>query len=145
MAEDLHADDAPLSNAPSGESERQEQDVIVIGWRAGRGARARRIGSLLVAVPQGLELHYVGRVGTGFKEAELAQMTARRRHMARKLPPVDNEIPAADAKDVHWVRPALVGRVSFQGYSEHGRYLSPVWKGWDADKTPSEVAHLPVL
>ena len=145
MAEDRQADDAPLASAPSTDLLREEQDVIVVGWRAGRGARARRIGSLLVAVPQGLELHYVGRVGTGFKEAELAQMTARLRHMARKLPPVDNEIPAADARDAHWVRPALVGRVSFQGYSEHGRYLSPVWKGWDPEKTPSEVAPLPVL
>ncbi|WP_309853044.1 ATP dependent DNA ligase [Falsarthrobacter nasiphocae] len=120
-----------------------EQDVIIVGWRAGRGARSRRIGSLLVAVPRGLELHYVGRVGTGFKDAELAQLTARLRHMTRKLPPTDNEIPTSDAKDAHWVRPALVGRVAYQGFSEHGRYLSPVWKGWLQDKTPSEVASLP--
>lgn len=122
-----------------------EQDVIVVGWRAGKGSHARRIGSLLVAVPRGLELHYVGRVGNGFRESELAAMTSRLRHMARKLPPVDNAIPTADAKDAHWVRPALVGRVSYQGLSEHGRYLRPVWKGWKQDTTPSEVATLPDL
>ena len=41
------------------------QDVVVGGWKPGRGGRVGQLGSLLVGVPDGDGLRYVGSVGTG--------------------------------------------------------------------------------
>ena len=49
------------------------QEVVIGGWRAGEGGRTSGIGALLVGVPDDGGLHFVGRVGTGFTEKELAQ------------------------------------------------------------------------
>jgi bifunctional non-homologous end joining protein LigD len=42
------------------------QEVVVGGWRPGAGRREGTIGSLLLGVPDGDGLTYVGHVGTGF-------------------------------------------------------------------------------
>ena len=50
------------------------QEVLVGGWTPGKGERTRRIGALLVGVPGDDGLEYVGKVGTGFTEATLADL-----------------------------------------------------------------------
>lgn len=44
------------------------QEVVIVGWRPGKGSRERKIGSLLVAIPDGADLRYLGRVGSGLTE-----------------------------------------------------------------------------
>ena len=45
------------------------QEVIIAGWRPGKGRRTNRIGSLILAVPDRRgNLQHVGGVGTGFTE-----------------------------------------------------------------------------
>ena len=51
-------------------------EVVVGGWRPGRGTRAGTIGSLLVGLPEETGLRYVGRVGTGFTDAALKSLAA---------------------------------------------------------------------
>ncbi|MET1154553.1 ATP-dependent DNA ligase [Arthrobacter sp.] len=114
------------------------QEVVIVGWRPGKGSRARKVGSLLVAVPDGVELSYLGRVGSGLTERELAEIGSRLKKMSRKTPPLEG-VPAADASDAHWVRPALVGEVQFSERTEAGRLRHPVWRGFRPDKKPSDV------
>ncbi|MHA7218762.1 ATP-dependent DNA ligase [Arthrobacter sp. MDT1-48-3] len=114
------------------------QEVVVVGWRPGKGNRAAKIGSLLVAVPDGVDLRYVGRVGSGLTERDLAEVGSRLRKLARKTAPLD-DVPGADASDAHWVRPALVGEVQYSEHTGTGRLRHPVWRGWRPDKTPSDV------
>lgn len=114
------------------------QEVVVVGWRPGKGSRERKVGSLLVAVPDGLELRYVGRVGSGLSDKELAEVGSRLKKMSRKTPPLD-DVPTADAKDAQWVRPALVGEVQYSERTGGGRLRHPVWRGWRPDKKPSDV------
>jgi bifunctional non-homologous end joining protein LigD len=114
------------------------QEVVIVGWRPGKGSRARKVGSLLVAVPDGVELSYLGRVGSGLTERELAEIGSRLKKMSRKTPPLDG-VPAADASDAHWVRPALVGEVQFSERTEAGKLRHPVWRGFRPDKKPSDV------
>ena len=56
------------------------QEVVIGGWRPGKGARADTVGSLLFGIPDGGELRYAGRVGTGFtrRRADEAARAARR-------------------------------------------------------------------
>jgi len=114
------------------------QEVVVVGWRPGRGSRAAKVGSLLVAVPDGVDLRYVGRVGSGLTERDLAEVGARLKKLARKTAPL-GDVPGADASDAHWVRPALVGEVQYSEHTATGRLRHPVWRGWRPDKSPSDV------
>ncbi len=114
------------------------QEVVVVGWRPGKGSRAHKVGSLLVAVPDGVDLKYVGRVGSGLTERDLAEIGSRLRKMSRKTAPLA-DVPAADASDAHWVRPALVGEVQFSERTGAGKLRHPVWRGWRPDKLPSDV------
>ena len=114
------------------------QDVVVVGWRPGQGNRAHKIGSLLVAVPDGVDLQYIGRVGSGLSEKDLAQIGARLKKLARKTPPLDG-VPTADASDAQWVRPVLVGEVTFSERTDGGKLRHPVWRGLRPDKRPSDV------
>ncbi|WP_104181162.1 ATP-dependent DNA ligase [Arthrobacter sp. B0490] len=114
------------------------QEVVVVGWRPGKGTRASKVGSLLVAVPDGVDLRYVGRVGSGLTERDLAEVGARLKKLGRKTAPLD-DVPGIDASDAHWVRPALVGEVQYSEHTGTGRLRHPVWRGWRPDKTPSDV------
>ena len=52
----------------------QTQEVVVGGWRPGKGGRQGSVGSLLVGIPDGNRLRYVGRVGSGFSMRELEEL-----------------------------------------------------------------------
>lgn len=115
------------------------QEVVVAGWRTGNGARADTIGSLLVAVPDADgRLRYAGRVGTGFSDRDLTAVRTRLDSLARKTAGMD-AVPAEDARDAHWVTPALVGEVEYSEATPDGRLRHPVWRGWRFDKSPAEV------
>ncbi len=126
-----------------------DQEVVVIGWRPGTGHRTNLLGSLLLAVPDGDQLRYVGRVGSGFTDAERrllpTELGGRRRADA---PAVD--VPAADARDARWVEPDRVGEVRFTGWTgappgggaRRGtgtRLRQPVWRGWRPDRKPDDI------
>ncbi|MHA7264520.1 ATP-dependent DNA ligase [Arthrobacter sp. TMN-37] len=114
------------------------QEVVVVGWRPGKGNRAAKIGSLLVAVPDGVNLKYLGRVGSGLTDRELAEVGGRLKKMARKTAPLP-DVPGPDAADARWVRPVLVGEVQYSERTGGGRLRHPVWRGWRPDKKPSDV------
>jgi bifunctional non-homologous end joining protein LigD len=114
------------------------QEVVVGGWRRGKGARQNSVGSLLVGIPDGSKLRYVGRVGSGFSDRELKELRQRMDTLARKTSPF-LEVPAADASDAQWVSPGLVGEVTFGEWTGGGKLRHPVWRGWRLDKNPEEV------
>ncbi|MDO9396555.1 MAG: non-homologous end-joining DNA ligase, partial [Herbiconiux sp.] len=119
------------------------QEVVIGGWRPGKGSRASTVGSLLMGVPDATgRLVYAGRVGTGFSDRDLAAIAGRLARLARKTSPLD-EVPAADARDAHWVTPSLVGEVSFAEWTATGRLRQPTWRGWRPDKSPADVTREP--
>ncbi|WP_368074352.1 non-homologous end-joining DNA ligase [Arthrobacter sp. 24S4-2] len=114
------------------------QEVVVGGWRPGKGARQGSVGSLLVGIPDGAKLRYVGRVGSGFSDRELTELRLRLDSLARKSSPF-TEVPQTDASDAHWVTPRLVGEVTFGDWTGGGKLRHPVWRGWRLDKNADEV------
>lgn len=110
----------------------EAQEVVVVGWRPGEGARAASVGSLLLGVPEGGRLRYVGRVGSGFRDRDLARLRATLEARARDRAPVV-DVPPADSRDAHWVEPDLVGEVTHAGWTSDGRLRAPVWRGWRPD------------
>jgi bifunctional non-homologous end joining protein LigD len=120
------------------------QEVVVGGWRPGNGRRSGTVGSLLIGVPidddrsGATRLRYIGRVGSGFSDAELERITKLFAGMARDGCPLE-DVPRLDARDAHWIDPDLVGEVSYAEWTDDGRLRFPVWRGWRPDKSPDEV------
>lgn len=114
------------------------QEAVVIGWRPGQGSRSRSLASLLLAIPGEEGLEYAGRVGTGFSDAQLAEIRERLEKIERKTPPV-KQIPAAHRRDAHWVTPKYVAEVRYSELTAERLLRHPVWRGWRDDKQPDEV------
>ena len=114
------------------------QEVVVGGWRPGNGRRSDTIGALLLGIPDGDSLRYVGRVGTGFRERDLAEALAKLAPLARKTSPFA-EVPSLDSRGATWVRPILVGEVEFSEWTSAGRLRQPSWRGWRPDKSAADV------
>ncbi|XVV07751.1 non-homologous end-joining DNA ligase [Actinosynnema sp. CA-248983] len=118
------------------------QEVVVGGWRPGEGKRKGVVGALLLGIPEGDGLAFVGSVGTGFGAAELRSLTARLRELEVRRSPFVTEVPRERAKGARWVRPELVGEVVHRQWTADGRMRFPTWRGLRPDRSPSEVRRL---
>jgi bifunctional non-homologous end joining protein LigD len=121
----------------------RRQEVVIGGWKPGEGARAGRIGSLLVGVYEGDELLYSGHVGTGFTEQTLGMLGKRLAPLRRDTSPFSAPVPAEDARAARWVDPALVAEVEFGDWTKSGRLRRPSYKGLRPDKLATEVVREP--
>ena len=115
------------------------QEVVIGGTSPGRGRRSGAIGALLVGLPGPDGLRYVGKVGTGFTDAALADLARRLDPLRSATCPFAGRLPAAQVAGASWVRPELVGEVSFGEWTRDGRLRHPVWRGLRPDKAPSDV------
>jgi bifunctional non-homologous end joining protein LigD len=114
------------------------QEVVIGGWRPGAGRRAGTIGALLMGLPGDHGLDYIGRVGTGFTDADLSDLAGRLRQATRSTSPFA-DVPRIDARDAHWVTPRLVGEVAFSEWTTDGRLRHPSWRGLRPDKGADQV------
>ncbi len=115
------------------------QEVVLGGWTEGKGSRQGDLGALLLGMPAGDRLKYVGKVGTGFDERERRQLLADLSPLSVDEAPFTTKIPPADAAVAHYVRPELVGEVQFSEWTRDGHLRQPSWRGVRPDKSPSEV------
>jgi bifunctional non-homologous end joining protein LigD len=117
------------------------QEVVIGAWRPGNGRRANTVGSVLVGIPidgDHRRLRYIGRVGSGFSDAELERITELFAGMEQPEPALQ-DVPRLDARDAHWIEPELVGEVSYAEWTDDGRMRFPVWRGFRPDKSPEDV------
>lgn len=112
------------------------QDAVIAGFTAPKGSR-KGFGALLLGVFAGEELLYIGHVGSGFTEAMLADLRARLEPLIQKKCPF-RQPPRTNAP-AQWVRPTLVGEISFRGWSPDGHLRHPVFMGLREDKCASDV------
>jgi bifunctional non-homologous end joining protein LigD len=119
------------------------QEVVIGGWRPGKGNRSGQIGSLLVGVQEDGGLVYAGHVGTGFTDRVLRQLTAQLAPLRRATSPFAAPLPADHARDAVWAEPVLVADVRFTGWTRAGRMRAPSYQGLRSDKAPAEVIREP--
>jgi bifunctional non-homologous end joining protein LigD len=117
------------------------QEFVIAGYTKGQGRRSGRLGSLVLAVNRGGELHYAGNCGTGFTEDEIEKLMRKLRPLERATSPfaVAPKMPKVKKTDVVWVTPKLVCEVEFAEWTHDGRLRAPSYKGLREDKTPAEV------
>jgi bifunctional non-homologous end joining protein LigD len=118
-------------------------EVVVAGWRPGQRGFAGTLGGLLLGAhdPDTGRLVYLGDVGTGFSQAERAQLLARLAEIERRTHPFAQAPPREDMLRARWVDPALVGEVVFRQFTRapQRRLRHTAWRGLRADRTPEEV------
>lgn len=114
----------------------RQQEFVIGGYTDPQGARSG-FGALLIGYHDANgALKFAGRVGTGFDERLLADLTKRLRKMQRA------KSPFADAprmRDAHWVEPELVCQVGFSEWTSAGSLRHPRFMGMRDDKKPHEV------
>jgi bifunctional non-homologous end joining protein LigD len=110
------------------------EDVVVGGWQPGKGARADRIGALLVGLPEGEDgLRYAGKVGSGLSDDELDRLAALLAPLRTDRSPFAG---AGVPRGATFVRPQLTVTVEFRDWTSAGRLRAPVYKGTVAGTRP---------
>ena len=117
-------------------------EFIVAGYTRGAGRRANTFGSLVLAVHEDGKLRYVGNVGTGFDDKEIARLLKLLRPLHRDTTPFPEapRMPKVRKGDVQWVEPRLVAQVRYGEWTHDGHLRHPAYLGLRDDKAPEEVA-----
>ena len=114
---------------------KQEEEFVVGGYTAPGGSRTH-FGALLLGAYRGRDLHYVGKVGTGFPQKTLSRLYGRFQPLVRKESPF---IAPPREKGATWLTPKLVAQIAFQEWTDDQKLRQPVFLGLRDDKKPSEV------
>jgi bifunctional non-homologous end joining protein LigD len=115
------------------------QDVVIGGWKTGRGRREGGVGSLLLGVYEDEGLRFVGHVGTGFSDADLDDLHKWLARLERPASPYAHEVPREYARWAHWVEPSLAGEVEFSRWSKDRMLLHASWRRLRPELTPEHV------
>lgn len=113
----------------------QELDAVVGGWTAPRRSR-QHFGALLVGLYDGRKLEFIAGVGSGFAVTLQKRLAAQLEALqASRCPFATRPITSEEA---HWVKPEIVARVKYGGWTE-GRHLrQPTFLGLHEDHNPAE-------
>jgi bifunctional non-homologous end joining protein LigD len=113
----------------------QRQEFVIVGW----SESDKRLGfrSLLLAAKEGRKLTYVGKVGTGFSGELIQELMERMRPLAVDEAPV--EVPRADRKGAHYVKPKLVAEIAYSEFTDDGILRHPSFLGLREDKPAKDV------
>jgi bifunctional non-homologous end joining protein LigD len=117
------------------------QDVLVGGWRPGKGNRSGRVGGLLLGAHDAHgRLRYIGDVGTGFTERALDELLELFTPLSRPTSPFHDEVPPDRRRDARWVEPRLVGQVVYRQFTGDHRLRHTAWRGLRHDVLPDQVS-----
>jgi bifunctional non-homologous end joining protein LigD len=117
------------------------QELVIGGWTPGEGRRKQHLGALLVGYYEGegreRALRYGGKVGTGFKAADLAELNERLAPLERKTSPF--EAGPKPPKNALFAEPELVAEFAFRELTAEGILRHAAYKGLREDKPATEV------
>jgi bifunctional non-homologous end joining protein LigD len=114
----------------------KRQEFVIGGWTP--SDRRSGFKSLLLGAWDDGQLVYVGRVGTGFDEDDLRELSARLQKLARRDSPFVN-VPRDVARRASWVEPRLVAEIAFTEFTSDGILRHPSYLGLREDKPAREV------
>jgi bifunctional non-homologous end joining protein LigD len=140
MAKDRRSPYVPGKRSPSWQKVkiRPEQELVVGGWAPGTG-KAVDLGALLVGVYEDGRLRYAGKIGAGFTNDSRGDLLAALARLASDAAPFEPAVPRAAARGASWIRPELVIRAEFAGWTGDGLVRQAAYKGVELEKDPRKV------
>ncbi len=108
-----------------------DEEFVIVGYTDPRGSRDY-FGSLLLAEYVDGELHFRGKVGTGFDNDKLSILHKKMKVLAQKRPA---KIKNLTIKKANWIKPELYAQIEFFEKTDTGSLRHPVYKGLRLDKT----------
>jgi len=114
----------------------KRQETVIVGFTAPKGSRSG-LGALLRAVRDGKEYRYVGKVGTGFSEASLGDLTKKLRALVVDEPSAAHAPRMKDA-DVG-SRRSSSPRFDSPSGPKAALLRHPSFEGLREDKKPQDV------
>jgi bifunctional non-homologous end joining protein LigD len=105
---------------------RDTSEVFIVGYTKGKGERGHTFGALQIAERVDNELHYRGKVGTGFDDAMIKDiLNTLKKVDTLKKSPVDGNI--IDEKITVWLEPKLIAEVSYSRITPDKMFREPVF------------------
>lgn len=112
------------------------QEFVIGGYTEPHGKRIG-FGALLIGYYENGDLVYAGKVGTGYDDQTLEDLSDRLGSIERETPPFDRGDPGG--RETHWVTPKLVCEVGFTEWTDGGKLRHPRYVGLRHDKKPEQV------
>lgn len=110
-----------------------ETDVVVVGYTPGEGRRSDTFGALVMTDGE----KYIGRVGSGFTEADLELLVT-------EMEPVDDRpVPVEMVGKAYTPVEPFVVQVKYQAVTDSEELRAPVFLRWQPDKPVAEVDRIP--
>ena len=113
-----------------------QQEFVIGGYTEPQGQR-EGFGALLVGYYEDSILKYAGKVGTGYNDQLLKDLSDKMNRIERKSNPFDSD--DINSRGVHWVEPNLIGEIGFTEWTNDGKLRHPRFLGLRHDKKPKEV------
>lgn len=113
------------------------QEFVIGGWQPGEGRRRNRLGSILIGYfDEAGQLQYAGKVGTGFSDRDLDDLTERLIPLERRTNPFAGRKGPRQAR---YVEPELVAEIEFRELTAEGMVRHGSFKGLREDKPARDV------
>lgn len=112
------------------------QELVIGGYTDPQRSRIG-FGALLLGYYKDGKLHYAGKVGTGFDDATLRELSAQLKKLEQKKNPFVNF--DISTRGVHWVKPKLVGEIGFTEWTNDNKLRHPRYQGLRRDKAAKDV------
>lgn len=118
----------------------QRQEFVIGGFTDSGRPGQETFGSLLLGLHEADgRLRYAGRVGTGFTQSSLKQLSSKIRTLETDVMPFDLYNGEKPTRKMHWIKPKLVCEVAFTEWTTGGHARHPSFQGLRDDKSPKAV------
>lgn len=105
---------------------RESCECVVVGFTPGKGDRGSTFGAMHIAERVGSELHYRGKVGTGFDDGTAKEITAVLKKVSvKKRPEVIGNV--LDERISTWLEPKVIAEISYSKLTPDNMFREPVF------------------